>query len=80
MNLFFIALLAVMAVFVSAGTLQRDGLNSTSTGGTCGGNCPGNDCNSCPCGSTKNPVDVASWCAKYSGWNQVFYRYAIEHI
>jgi hypothetical protein len=70
MNLLFIALFAIIAVYASAGTIQRDGLNATSTG-TCGGNCPGNDCSSCPCGSSSNYVDIATWCAKYSGWNQV---------
>jgi hypothetical protein len=69
MNFLFVALFALIAAYASAGTLQTDGLNSTLTG-TCGGNCPGNDCSSCPCGSTKKSIDIGAWCAK-KGWNQV---------
>ena len=36
---------------------------------TCGGNCPSGRCPSCPCGTTKKPVDLSAWCSKYS-WNQ----------
>ena len=35
---------------------------------TCGGNCPGG-CSECPCGSSSNHQDIATWCSKYS-WNQ----------
>jgi hypothetical protein len=69
MNFLIIALFAVLATFAAAGTLQRDGLNETLAG-NCGGNCPGNNCPSCPCGSSPNYVDIASWCSKHT-WNQV---------
>ena len=45
----------------------------------CGGNCPGGKCNSCPCGYDKNVVDGASWCNKYSGWNQACCRCIVSH-
>eukprot|EP01039_Chlorochromonas_danica_P001183 gene1183-1292_t len=53
---------------VFAGTLPIPS-NITTSSTTCSGNCPGG-CASCPCGSSSNYQDVASWCAKYSGWNQ----------
>mmetsp|Transcript_26516 Transcript_26516/g.23493 ORF Transcript_26516/g.23493 Transcript_26516/m.23493 type:complete len:138 (-) Transcript_26516:135-548(-) len=36
---------------------------------TCGGNCPSNDCPGCPCGESKDVVNIASACAKYTGWS-----------
>jgi len=45
-------------------------LNDTAPQNTCGGNCPSNDCSSCPCGTTPNRLSVSEWCGKYSGWNQ----------
>jgi hypothetical protein len=36
---------------------------------TCGGNCPGGKCPSCPCGTTKNMVDIPTYCSKHT-WNQ----------
>ena len=47
-------------------------LFSIALSNTCGGNCPKNDCPSCPCGSTKNILtnaQIASQCSNYS-WNQ----------
>jgi hypothetical protein len=76
MNFLIIALFAVLATFAAAGTLQRDGLNETLAG-NCGGNCPGNDCSSCPCGSSSNYVDIASWCSKHT-WNQVKLNSAVS--
>ena len=38
--------------------------------GTCGGDCPSGDCPSCPCGTAVNQQDVATWCAKWGGWDQ----------
>ena len=35
----------------------------------CGGNCPGNNCPTCPCGTTKRPEDVANVCKGHS-WSQ----------
>lgn len=68
---FFIALVAI-ATFCQAGTVgvRPENLNSTLTSSTCGGNCPGG-CASCPCGTTSNKQDIATWCSKHS-WNQVF--------
>jgi hypothetical protein len=74
MNPLFIALFALLAAYAYAGTTMKEGLNSTAS--TCGGNCPGNDCPSCPCGTSKNSLDIASWCAKYS-WNQVISLYLL---
>jgi len=68
--LLLLALLASMMVYTAmAGTLMREDAGVNATGSTCGGNCPGGDCPSCPCGTTKNVLDISSWCAKYS-WNQ----------
>eukprot|EP00484_Ammonia_sp_Unknown_P007138 CAMPEP_0197055522 /NCGR_PEP_ID=MMETSP1384-20130603/67272_1 /TAXON_ID=29189 /ORGANISM="Ammonia sp." /LENGTH=153 /DNA_ID=CAMNT_0042489133 /DNA_START=85 /DNA_END=543 /DNA_ORIENTATION=- len=43
--------------------------NSTVLKSTCGGNCPSDDCSSCPCGTSVVKEDIATWCSKYS-WNQ----------
>ena len=45
---------------------------------TCGGNCPGAKCPSCPCGTTKNPQDISAWCGKYS-WNQACCKCIVSH-
>ena len=37
--------------------------------GNCGGNCPGNNCHSCPCGTTKSYVDIAAVCKRHT-WTQ----------
>jgi hypothetical protein len=37
---------------------------------TAQGNCPSNDCSSCPCGYSSNYVDVGSACSQFSGWDQ----------
>lgn len=42
---------------------------SDDDSGTCGGNCPSGDCGSCPCGTSPNQQDIASWCSQY-GWDQ----------
>ena len=67
-------LLVVLAflALASAGTINTALGNSTTltTGSTtCGSNCPGG-CATCPCGSTSSVLDIKTWCAKYSGWNQ----------
>jgi hypothetical protein len=64
------SLLLFFVVYVSAGTLPYDAAVNGTLAGTCGGNCPGNDCGSCPCGSSPWYLNIAEWCAK-SGWNQV---------
>ena len=45
---------------------------------SCGGNCPSGKCVTCFCGSTKNVVDIATWCAKYS-WNQNCCKCIVSH-
>jgi hypothetical protein len=72
MNFFLLsALLSLLVAFVSAGTnVPAEFFNSTLTG-SCGGNCPGGNCPDCKCGTTKKMEDIAAWCSKYSGWNQV---------
>ncbi len=37
---------------------------------TCGGNCPGRNCDKCHCPTWRNPVSVSEWCGKNSGWSQ----------
>lgn len=44
-------------------------LNESEPMNTCGGNCPSNDCSSCPCGTSKVTVSISEWCSKYT-WNQ----------
>lgn len=45
---------------------------------TCGENCPAGDCPTCFCGVGKNPVDIATWCAK-STWNQNCCKCIVSH-
>jgi len=45
---------------------------------TCGGNCPSNDCSSCPCGTGTAPVDIAAQCAR-GPWNQACCECIIRH-
>jgi hypothetical protein len=46
---------------------------------TCGGNCPNNDCPSCPCGDTVTYIDIAQLCARYSEWNQKCCQCIVYH-
>jgi len=46
---------------------------------TCGGNCPSNDCKSCPCGTGTLSVNIAAACAAYTGWNQAHCQCIIQH-
>jgi hypothetical protein len=57
--------LVIITIITIVGAYEES-FNASSS--TCGGNCPGG-CTSCPCGSSSNYVDIASWCSKYS-WNQ----------
>ncbi len=51
---------------------SNDTVKVTTTGSTCGGNCPSGSCTSCPCGSTPSYQNIAEWCAQATnGWNQV---------
>lgn len=34
------------------------------------GNCPSNDCSSCPCGTGTSYTDIGSACRRFSGWSQ----------
>lgn len=54
-------------------------VNGTLAGTTCGGNCPSADCPSCPCGTATSYQDIASMCAKYSGWNQAACQCIMKH-
>lgn len=45
---------------------------------TCGGNCPSNSCPSCPCGTSKNILDISTWCAKHN-WNQACCKCIVSH-
>jgi hypothetical protein len=49
------------------------------TANTCGGNCPSNDCSSCPCGTSTAFVNIDQWCAKFGGWNQACCRCIVSH-
>merc|ERR1712065_40751 len=67
-----VALVAALVASASASEsadLSTKDLNSTFT--TCGGNCPSDDCPSCPCGSSPNKVsDIATLCTQHdSGLN-----------
>eukprot|EP01111_Echinosteliopsis_oligospora_P004606 TRINITY_DN17608_c0_g1_i1.p1 TRINITY_DN17608_c0_g1~~TRINITY_DN17608_c0_g1_i1.p1 ORF type:complete len:147 (-),score=32.26 TRINITY_DN17608_c0_g1_i1:81-521(-) len=53
--------------------------NVTEPFNTCGGNCPSNDCGSCPCGTSRAPVDIDSVCSAYSGWDQACCRCIVSH-
>ena len=44
-------------------------LNGHVMAGTCGGNCPGGRCTTCPCGTSKNIVNAGSYCNQGS-WSQ----------
>lgn len=46
---------------------------------SCGGNCPSGKCPVCHCGSTKLMEDIATWCAKHSGWNQSCCKCIVSH-
>eukprot|EP01089_Gocevia_fonbrunei_P013825 TRINITY_DN3637_c0_g1_i1.p1 TRINITY_DN3637_c0_g1~~TRINITY_DN3637_c0_g1_i1.p1 ORF type:complete len:140 (-),score=24.39 TRINITY_DN3637_c0_g1_i1:40-459(-) len=46
---------------------------------TCGGNCPSNDCPSCPCGTSTNYVNIADICSQYSGWDQGCCQCIVNH-
>jgi hypothetical protein len=46
---------------------------------TCGGNCPSNDCSSCPCGTSSNRQNIQQWCSKFSSWNQAQCECIITH-
>jgi len=52
--------------------------NETAPLQTCGGNCPSGDCPSCPCGTARADVDIATACAKF-GWNQACCRCIVSH-
>ncbi len=41
-----------------------------ATASTCGGNCPSGSCTTCRCGTGPSSADIASACARYSGWSQ----------
>jgi len=45
----------------------------------CGGNCPSNDCATCPCGITKSETDVPTACAQFTGWDQECCRCIVRH-
>jgi hypothetical protein len=49
------------------------------TANTCGGNCPSGNCASCKCGTSRDVVDIGTWCAKYSGWNQACCKCVVSH-
>eukprot|EP01089_Gocevia_fonbrunei_P015378 TRINITY_DN4489_c0_g1_i1.p1 TRINITY_DN4489_c0_g1~~TRINITY_DN4489_c0_g1_i1.p1 ORF type:complete len:136 (-),score=20.31 TRINITY_DN4489_c0_g1_i1:82-489(-) len=45
---------------------------------TCGGNCPSNDCPSCPCGTARDVINIDEVCARH-GWNQACCRCIVSH-
>ena len=46
--------------------------------GNCGGNCPGNRCPSCPCGTTPHHIDIDAICRRHS-WSQACCKCIIQH-
>ena len=51
---------------------------SSLSADTCGGNCPSNDCSSCPCGTQPSSQDISSWCSQYS-WDQSCCECIVSH-
>jgi hypothetical protein len=43
------------------------------------GNCPSNNCNSCPCGNSPAYADIASACRRFNGWSQSCCECIIRH-
>ena len=68
---------ALVSVLSLLGVVQSS--NTTLQASNCGGNCPGGNCPSCPCGTTKSVLDITSWCAQYTGWNQANCRCIVSH-
>ena len=66
MNKYFISLIVLL-------------LGVQALANTCGGNCPSNDCPSCPCGTQRSVVNIASWCSQFSGWNQACCQCIASH-
>jgi hypothetical protein len=68
----------VLALFFLFAAVSASTFNNTLGSSTCGGNCPGG-CDECVCGSTSSMQDAATWCAKYSGWDQTQCQCIISH-
>ena len=45
---------------------------------SCGSNCVGGNCPTCPCGSEKQILDLSVWCAAYS-WDQSCCKCIFSH-
>src|SRR5687767_12965826 len=54
-------------------------ITGDANGSTCGGNCPSGTCSSCKCGTSKNVVNIANECSKYTGWSQSCCQCIISH-
>jgi len=76
-TLLFVAFTALLLATVSLWQdqlqqLPSNYLDDVVSNSNCGGNCPGNNCDNCWCGSSKNVISaaaIANVCAGYS-WNQ----------
>jgi len=75
---FYLPIFALLSL-ANANTEFDNSVNATVGGTNCGGNCPGGNCPSCPCGTSKNLLDITSWCSQYSGWNQANCRCIVSH-
>jgi len=69
----------ILAFVLIAVPLVLGSYNDTKPLATCGGNCPSNDCPSCPCGSTGAVQDIATQCARFSGWSQACCQCIVKH-
>merc|ERR1711916_384540 len=54
------------------------GLVGVAFANMCGGNCPSNDCPSCPCGTTRKFESISEWCGKYH-WDQSMCQCIVNH-
>lgn len=73
---FFVTVLCFIVTVLAA--VSASTYNETVGSSTCGSNCPGG-CDSCPCGTSTNYQDAATWCAKWSGWSQSQCQCIISH-
>eukprot|EP01101_Sappina_pedata_P000602 TRINITY_DN107_c0_g1_i2.p2 TRINITY_DN107_c0_g1~~TRINITY_DN107_c0_g1_i2.p2 ORF type:complete len:202 (-),score=42.75 TRINITY_DN107_c0_g1_i2:112-717(-) len=74
---FIILLVAALCLVAIASAFDNSTIEAPLN--TCGGNCPSNDCASCPCGTTPSHQTISSWCAKYSGWSQSCCQCIVSH-
>ncbi len=81
-SVLFVVLIAASSIAIaSAGTKPLHPRNASASlpQETCGGNCPSNDCNSCPCGTATAYENIAAMCSLYSDWSQECCQCIVSH-